>query len=72
MTTSLRGRANLWVQAPCSVTILISLVNVDFAIVDMFLISHVKPRDHMFKALCKFMGGSSPRVSHHLAMFGGH
>ena len=36
---------------------------------DMFLICHVTSHEHMFKWLCKFMGGT---VSHHLAMFGGH
>ena len=72
MTTSLRGRTNSWVEASCSVTTLISLVNIGTVTADMFLISHMNPRDHMFKASCEFICGRSPRVSHHLATFGGH
>ena len=72
MTTSLWGRTNSWVEASCSVTTLISLVNIGTVTADMFLISHMNPRDHMFKVSCEFICGRSPRVSHHLATFGGH
>ena len=55
----IKGSSDFMEGSPSlSVTTLLGLATIVILLVEMFLIYNVASRDHIFKGLCNFVGGS--------------